>query len=73
MMSCSSERPWGVHATVRNDEECSRCGWTAPGPSQDSALDAVYEAQEREWLRARAAELGWIVFEASKRGDRLAA
>jgi hypothetical protein len=57
---------------VVNDGNCERCGWTAPGPRADAVLDAAYEAQEREWLRARAAELGWIVLEAKPEG-RLAA
>ena len=70
---CSTEKPWGVHAGVRNDEGCPRCGWTAPGPKSDALLDAIYEAAEREWLRARAAELGWIVLEAGEAPGRLAA
>jgi hypothetical protein len=57
---------------VRNDEDCPRCGWTAPGPKQDAVLDALYEAQEREWLHARAAELGLILLEPAPE-DRLAA
>ena len=72
MVECSTERPWGVHVDLRNDSDCPRCGWTAPGPRGDALLDAAYEAREREWLRARAAELGWIVLEAEP-GDRLAA
>ena len=40
---CPPRRPWGLHATVRNDEDCPRCGWTAPGPRTDvrclSAID----------------------------------
>ena len=71
-LSCSVEKPWGIHSTVRNDEDCPRCGWTAPGPKQDAVLDAVHEAEEREWLRARAAELGWVLLETSA-DDRLAA
>jgi hypothetical protein len=54
MVTCSSERPWGVHAAVRSDEDCPRCGWTAPGPLGD-ALEAAGAG------RARAAELGWTV------------
>jgi hypothetical protein len=36
---------------VHNDEDCPRCGWTAPGPKGD-ALEAAEAA--RAWL----AELG---------------
>ena len=46
---CSPKTPWGIHAAVRNDEDCPRCGWTAPGPRGDA--------------RAAAAELGWSVIE----------
>jgi hypothetical protein len=52
MLICSPERPWGVHNAVRSDEDCPRCGWTAPGPRGD-ALVAAEEA--RAWM----AELGW--------------
>jgi hypothetical protein len=41
---------------MRNDEDCPRCGWTAPGPLGDAraeAEEAVVEA------RARAEALGW--------------
>lgn len=69
---CSVERPWGIHGEVRNDERCPRCGWTAPGPIADAVLDAACEAQEREWLRARALELGLVVIEPPAE-DRLAA
>ena len=72
MMHCSTERPWGVHAFVRNDENCPRCGWVAPGPKGDAAADAVYDAQEREWIQARTAELGWVLLEGTP-DDRLAA
>jgi hypothetical protein len=34
--TCSSDRPWGLHAPLRSDEDCPRCGWTAPGPIGDS-------------------------------------
>ena len=67
-LTCSPERPWGVHAPVRNDGDCARCGWTAPGPKADAVLDAQYQAEEREWLRTRAAELGWVVLEAAPEG-----
>jgi hypothetical protein len=36
MMTCSTDRPWGLHAAVRSDEDCPRCGWTAPGPLGDA-------------------------------------
>ena len=55
-MHCSIERPWGIHPAVRNDEDCPRCGWTAPGPKSD-AREAAAEAL------ARAQELGWTVHE----------
>ena len=51
MSQCSPQRPWGIHPAVRNDEQCPRCGWTAPGPLADA--------------RARAADLGWQVLEGS--------
>jgi hypothetical protein len=44
-----------MHAAVRNDEECARCGWTAPGPLGDARLEAF------EAAHARAAGLGWTV------------
>ena len=72
MLNCSPERPWGLHAPVRNDAECPRCGWTAPGPRADAILDALHEAEDRAWLRARAAELGWVVIEGGPE-DKLAA
>jgi hypothetical protein len=56
MLNCSSERPWGLHETVRNDGDCPRCGWTAPGPLGD-AREAAAEAL------ARAEALGWTVHE----------
>ena len=31
MFECSKQAPWGIHLPVRNDEDCPRCGWTAPG------------------------------------------
>ncbi|HZG08302.1 MAG TPA: hypothetical protein VEZ70_04900 [Allosphingosinicella sp.] len=43
-MDCSVERPWGLHQPVRNDEECARCGWTAPGPKGDALADALEAA-----------------------------
>jgi hypothetical protein len=44
MLICSPERPWGVHSSVHNDEDCPRCGWTAPGPKGDAIADAVAAA-----------------------------
>jgi hypothetical protein len=61
MLTCSIDRPWGVHSAVRSDEDCPRCGWTAPGPAGDSAEEA----------RARAAKLGWSVHDGA--GEALAA
>ena len=40
---CRPERPWGIHPVVHSDQECPRCGWTAPGPIGD-AIAAVEEA-----------------------------
>jgi hypothetical protein len=36
MLTCSTDRPWGLHAAVRSDQACPRCGWTAPGPLGDA-------------------------------------
>ena len=64
MLICSPERPWGVHNYVRSDENCPRCGWTAPGPMGDALADAIEAAAEaRAWaaefgLTARAVEAG---------------
>ena len=33
---CTPQTPWGIHLAVRNDEDCPRCGWTAPGPRTDA-------------------------------------
>jgi hypothetical protein len=57
MLTCSTDRPWGVHVVVRSDEDCPRCGWTAPGPKGDALADAVEAAAE---ARAWAAEYGCI-------------
>lgn len=65
MMPCSIERPWGVHPALRSDEDCPRCGWTAPGPKGD-AREAAEEAL------AWAAELGWAG-KAGEAGTALAA
>jgi hypothetical protein len=37
---CRPERPWGIHPIVFNDEDCPRCGWTAPGPVGDARAEA---------------------------------
>ncbi len=59
MLTCSIDRPWGIHPTVRSDQPCPRCGWTAPGPLGDALADAEAAGE----ALARAAELGWIVHE----------
>ena len=61
MPNCSKNRPWGIHPVLRSDEDCPRCGWTAPGPLGDALADA----------QARAAELGWRVHDGG--GGALAA
>ncbi|HEX6374329.1 MAG TPA: hypothetical protein VFZ91_01265 [Allosphingosinicella sp.] len=63
MLTCSTERPWGLHEAVRNDEDCRRCGWTAPGPRGDALAEAIEAA-------AAAAGLGWAFQES---GGALAA
>ncbi|HEX9933500.1 MAG TPA: hypothetical protein VGB08_11715 [Allosphingosinicella sp.] len=63
---CSPQTPWGLHAPVRNDEECPRCGWTAPGPKSDA------RARSASLATAIAAEHGWTVI-AGGGGDRIAA
>ena len=40
-LECSPEAPWGIHPALRNDEDCPRCGWTAPGPKGDARADAA--------------------------------
>jgi hypothetical protein len=64
MLTCSTDRPWGIHPSVRSDEDCPRCGWTAPGPRNDTREAA-------EAARAWAVELGWAIREAE--GPALAA
>jgi len=59
MPTCTTARPWGLHAPLRNDEACPRCGWTAPGPLGD-AREAAAEAL------ARAAGLGWTVHDGTR-------
>ncbi|HZF93560.1 MAG TPA: hypothetical protein VEZ20_01675 [Allosphingosinicella sp.] len=46
---CSPATPWGIHHSVRNDEACPRCGWTAPGPKSDRRRDADLLAAEHGW------------------------
>ena len=46
---CSPVTPWGIHQAVRNDENCPRCGWTAPGPKGDARADAAALAAEHGW------------------------
>jgi hypothetical protein len=67
MLTCTPERPWGLHLAVRSDEDCPRCGWTAPGPKGDALADSLFAAQE---ARAWSAEFGWTV---DDRGAALAA
>jgi hypothetical protein len=47
---CSPATPWGIHGTVRNDEDCPRCGWTAPGPKSDARRDAARLAADNGWM-----------------------
>jgi hypothetical protein len=68
MLTCSTDRPWGVHPILRSDEDCPRCGWTAPGPVGDAQSEALAVAAEG---LARAAGLGWRVHEGG--GGALAA
>jgi hypothetical protein len=56
---CSAERPWGIHPPVFNDEDCPRCGWTAPGPVGDARDDAL--AAEAAMIAAEG--LGWVVLD----------
>lgn len=63
---CSVEKPWGIHAQVRNDTECPRCGWTAPGPIGDARADA-------ELALAQASELGWVIYDNDQEDPALAA
>ena len=62
---CSPETPWGVHAQVRNDQECPRCGWTAPGPLGDARADAADVSATL--AAALAAEHGWTLIEGGSR------
>ena len=52
MLTCSPYRPWGVHPKLHSDQDCPRCGWTAPGPKGDARETAE---QARAWM----AEMGW--------------
>jgi hypothetical protein len=36
ILTCSTDRPWGLHAPLHSDEDCPRWGWTAPGPLGDA-------------------------------------
>jgi hypothetical protein len=67
--TCSAGRPWGIHPIVRNDQDCPRCGWTAPGPIGDARadLEAMHDAL------AAAAERGWVVHDAGPAADAGAA
>ena len=50
MLTCSTDRPWGLHAPVRSDEACPRCGWIAPGPlgdAREAAAGAPEAANDR--------------------------
>jgi hypothetical protein len=67
---CSAERPWGIHQAVRNDEDCPRCGWTAPGPKSDAREDALADA---EVSLAIAAVRGWVIHDGGQDGQALAA
>jgi hypothetical protein len=58
-LDCSPARPWGVHAPVRNDAPCGRCGWIAPGPISDALDDAREAAEAAADALARAEQLGW--------------
>lgn len=51
MPTCSTDRPWGVHPVLRSDQDCPRCGWTAPGEEGDARAAA---AEAQAWM----AELG---------------
>ena len=46
ILECSVDRPWGLHPIVRNDEDCPRCGWRAPGPRGDALANVVAAAAE---------------------------
>jgi hypothetical protein len=63
---CSLERPWGLHPPVRNDEDCPRCGWTAPGQSGDAIADAIAAAEE---ALSEAADRLWGVHDAGQADD----
>ena len=65
---CSVDKPWGIHPPLRNDEDCPRCGWTAPGPVGDALADAQAAAEE---ALAAAAASGWAGYPGP--GESLAA
>ncbi len=64
---CSAERPWGIHPVVRNDAECPRCGWTAPGPIGDAVADAIAVAEEQAF--AVSTERFWVVHSGGQTPD----
>jgi hypothetical protein len=53
-LECTPARPWGIHPALFSDEDCPRCGWTAPGPIGDARAEA-------EEALALADELGWAL------------
>jgi hypothetical protein len=64
-MHCSPATPWGIHPAVRNDEDCPRCGWTAPGPKGDARAEAA------EMGGMLAAAYGWTLIEGGAAPDGL--
>ncbi len=48
-LQCSKAKPWGMHQSVRNDEDCPRCGWTAPGPKSEAVAVAQRPAAAQGW------------------------
>lgn len=54
---CSPRSPWGIHPALRNDEDCPRCGWAAPGPRGDRRAEAAEAAE------ALAAGRGWTLIQ----------
>jgi hypothetical protein len=67
---CSTERPWGIHPEVRNDEPCRRCGWVAPGPIGDAIADRIAAGAETNMV---AAQVGWTVHSGGDGAEALAA
>ena len=66
IIECSAERPWGIHPRVQNDEPCTRCGWTAPGPLSDARAEAEEIAAAQ--ALARANEHCWALLESDADG-----